>query len=206
VTLCDERITALEAHLDGTLRYRWLVPGPTVVHDAPLYPPQVLLGVAPLAAVTSVVVRSPRIGDEPTTLELGVGYEVQSAPDAILRVWPSSSWSWWPQRRIVVTYTQPTLEPVPTDVALASIWTVAAWMVSSLPAGAFTGGASTTAAAASGIKRYTVGQELTVEFADSASTSSGGAAGGGAPAPLPDDAVALLAPYGYPTAGFPVFA
>jgi len=112
----------------------------------------------------------------------------------------------WPNRA-EVAYTLVVDAPVPADVAYACALTVASWFAPELPpASAASGGTgSTFAIAASGVKRFSAGQELTVEFAET--RASGGAANAvGAPLPIPAPALALLVPYGYPTAGRPVFA
>jgi hypothetical protein len=179
----------------------------------------VVLDAAPLALVTSVSVRAAAVGSPAQVLTQDVEYRILDARRALLRV--EVGWGGLPvppydvvtdrpvydcgdPSRVAVVYTQPTGEAPPADVGFASTQAVAAWFAPLLPAGQTTGGGAV--AVASGIKRYTVGQELTVEYADSASTASGGAAGGGAPVPLPAAAVALLAPYGYPRGRGLVFA
>jgi hypothetical protein len=179
----------------------------------------VVLDAAPLALVQSVTVRAAPAGSPAQTLTANVDYRIVDPDRAVLRV--EVGWDGAPvppydvvtdrpvyatgdPSRVAVVYTQPSLEAPPADVAFASTQAVAAWFAPLLPAGQATGGGAV--AVASGIKRYQVGGELTVEFADSASTSSGGAAGGGVPAPLPAAAAALLAPYGYPRGRGLVFA
>jgi hypothetical protein len=178
-----------------------------------------VLDAAPLALVTSVTVRAAAVGSPAYALTQDVEYRVLDLRRALLRVevgWTGAAvppydivtdrpvYDCGDPSRVAVVYTQPAGEAPPGDVGLAATQSVAAWFAPLLPAGQATGGGAV--AVASGIKRYTVGQELTVEFADSGSTASGGASGGGAPAPLPASAVALLAPYGYPRGRGLVFA
>jgi hypothetical protein len=178
----------------------------------------VVLDAAPLALVQSVTVRAAPAGSPAQVLTQDVDYRIVDSARAILRV--EVGWEGAPvppydvvtdrpaypcgdPSRVTVVYTQPAAQAPPADVGLASTQTVAAWFAPLLPAGQATGGG--TAALASGIRRYSIGQELTVEYADGSSGASG-AAGGVLPAPIPAPAAALLAPYGYPRGRGLVFA
>lgn|SRR5262245_51898548 len=222
---CDDLIEALEAHLDRTLRYRWLAPAGPVLHAGPLYGPTLSLVWAPLQAVSSVTVRAAPVGSTVYPLVAGTDYAVLDASEAILRV--ERGWDGgYPPRDVVtdqpfltgdkdashveVSYTQPTGQAPPPDVTLASTQSVAAWMAPLLPSSQLggTGAGGTAAALGAGIKSFQVGQELRVEYAQPSTSSSGGGgvAAVQAVAPLPAAAVALLVPYGYPTGSGPVYA
>jgi hypothetical protein len=179
------------------------------MHAAPLYGPTLRLPVAPLAEVTSVTVSGPMVSSVPIALQAGVGYAIQDAATATLTL-GGSGYPIPRPTRVSVVYTQPAGDPVPADVFEACTRTVAAWLAPTLPSSAMSDAGGAIAAAAAGVKSYQVGQELRVEYADRAAASGGGSAGGASagavPSPLPADAAALLAPYGYPPVSTGVFA
>lgn len=175
-------------------------------HAGPLYGPSVWLPVLPVGSVTTVAVRAPAVGSPPTALVVDQGYALVDAAEGLLWVSGYAGACPFPYR-IDVDYALDPLVPVPADVELAVRRTVALWMAPTLPAGAATSsGVGMAVAAAAGVKSYQVGSELRVEFADTASSSSGTDAGAGLPGAVPAEAAAAFVPYGYPNRGFLGFA
>lgn len=184
----DPLIAAAEATIDAYTGHAWLEPGD---HDEPhlVSRPHLRLTTLPVLAVSGVLwlAQGPTTQD-PTLIDPSA-YALLGAETGAF--WLGPTWAPWGMGYaepgwsgapvwLRVQYSSGT--DVPPDVAFACAETAAASYRRSTDQAAAT-------AVASGVKRYTVGQELTVEFADAASATT--ASGGGAA--LPPAASAALA-------------
>jgi hypothetical protein len=188
----DPVIAAAEADIDAYTGHAWLEPTPVTDEPHLISRPHLNLVNLPVDTVSAVawlpegpITATPTVLD-PTAYALLSGddgalwFALSWAPWTTPSGWPGAPWAGpcW----LRVSYT--TAATVPPEVTRAAIETAAT--------GYRRASDQTTAAAfAAGIRRYSAGQELTVEYAVPTTTSTAAAAS--ASAPLPPAAVAALA-------------
>lgn len=170
----QERIAAAEDAIDRDTGRAWLVPSPASAETHRLGRDGVVwLDRTPMLTVTAVSARTAQVGAVATVLVAATDYELANPTDGVLLVRSGLAGNW-----LSVDYTHPSPLPVPAVVSGVCLEMSVRAMRSSAASGAGGGGA-----AASGVKRYSVGQELTVEYADAAISGGGGGAGGGVTVP-----------------------
>lgn len=171
----EARIAAAEDAIDRYTGRAWLVPSPATAETHRVgRDPRVWLDRTPMLAVTTARTRYPEVGAATTTLVAATDYELADPAHGVLLLRSGLTGS-----VLVVDYTHEDPLPVPPVVAQVCLEMSARSMMAAA-AGA---GSGTAQAVAAGVKSYSVGQELSVTFADAASGSSGGAASGGVTVP-----------------------
>lgn len=149
---CDGLIEEAEDLIDQITSRAWLSTSPVTDELHTVEGPVVYLTNKPVTAITSVKVRRMAIGSTDTTLTAGSTYELLDAANGVLSLGNA-----YREYLVKVTYTFTTPEAVPPLIRRAATMLVAHWMVPRLNTDSY------------GIKRYSVGQELTVEFKDDGS-------------------------------------
>ncbi len=163
-------IGAAEEAIDRYTGRTWS--GTSVVDERhTIYGQSVYLNRKPVAAISSLTLRSPEIGATAVAQMLGTGYELLDATRGLLLVQAS--------RGTILTVTYTVTVSVPDSITLAAQMLAAGML----------GSAAATANQAQGIKRYSVGGELTVEYFDTAASTG---------ASLPSGVRALLDAYRRP--------
>jgi hypothetical protein len=169
----DTVIGAAEAAIDRYTGRTWS--GTSVVDERhTIYGKSVYLNRKPVAAISSVTLRSPEIGATAIAQVSGSGYELLDAARGLLLVQAA--------RNTILTVSYTVTVDVPDPIILAAQTLAAGWL----------GSAAATANQAQGIKSYSVGGELDVTYFTAA---EGGAASS---AMLPAGVRTLLDPYRRP--------
>lgn len=181
----DPFIAAAEADVDAYTEHAWFEPTPVTDEPYLISRPHLNLINLPVLTVDEVVwLPDGPTTQTPTPLDPTAYALLEGATGAL---WLGPTWAPWGGYPawsggplwLRVSYT--TGAVVPPEVTRAAIETAAVGYRRSADQ-------ATAAALASGVKRYTVGQELTVEFADDATTTTAALAATG----LPPAAVAAL--------------
>lgn len=171
----EERIAAAEDAIDRYTGRAWLLPSPATAETHRVgRDTRVWLDRAPMTAVSAARTRYPEVGAATTTLVAGTDYELADPAHGVLLVRSGLTGT-----VLSVDYTHENPLPVPPVVSQVCLEMATRSMVAAA-AGSSSG---TAQAVAAGIRRYSVGQELTVEFGDSASDTSGGTASAGVTVP-----------------------
>lgn len=174
----DTLMEAAERFIDRYTNNAWLPAAtPTVTAEKHTLPidGKVRLDHIPAIAVSAVTARLLSVGAVATVLVSNTQYELIDAANGVLLIggvsdiingapFPESYYEY----QIAVTYTY--TAAIPKDVTLAATMIVAYWLQPSINPDSY------------GVKRYSVGQELSVEFNDKFVTDKG----------VPVDAIALL--------------
>lgn len=180
-------VPAVEAYIDRCTGRAWLAPSPVTDELHVIRGPVIYLNNRPVTTLTSVTVA---LGwpdafsswASPTTLVADSQYLLVDPTRG--EVWLTPSYHGY-AARITYTHGGPAL---PADLALAATMLGAHWLQRHIDGASGVG---------PGIKSYSVGQELSVTYADSSSSDPGVTYG------VPDDAAALIDGY---RAAYKVFA
>lgn len=122
-TQCDALIEEVESYIDRITARSWIVASPATETLAVSDDGVVYLSNRPVAAITSVAVRSATIGATSTTLTAGSEYELLDATNGILLVGAGG------QSLATVVYTHTNAAAaLPKDIQRAATMLAAAWM------------------------------------------------------------------------------
>jgi hypothetical protein len=138
VEYCKTLIAQAEAYIDRFTGRAWLVPSPITDELHTVISPYLYLGVPPVTAITSFVIRRGTVGASETALTAGVQYELIDPAHGIVLVnatstsghnvaIPSSPFAGYIAK---VSYT--TATPVPGDIERAATLLVAQWLTARL--------------------------------------------------------------------------
>jgi hypothetical protein len=189
-TFCDVLIAEAEAWLDGETERTWLVTVPITGELAQVRADGIRLRARPVASVQSVTVSPAMAGSTSTTLVANRDYALLDPAGGLL--WLNGMYAGYLATVAytpVATGTPLVGPPLPADLAGAIRRLVAAWLRPSLMTSS--GGAAVPLG--STIKRYQIGPDLQVEYANSAA-ASGASDGSGARA-VPADIAEIVGRY-----------
>jgi hypothetical protein len=168
-------VSAVESYIDRRTGHSWLQPSPATneLHTVNGRNAYLYLNQHPVTAITSVQVRYSPLDTSPTTLP-ATDYGLVDPARGLLYL-PLAYWGW----QVLVTYTH-TGPALPADLALAATMLGAHWLQSHIDGASGVG---------PGIKSYSVGQELSVTYADSSETGAAAQYG------IPDNAKRIIDGY-----------
>jgi hypothetical protein len=190
-TFCDVLIAEAEAWLDGETERTWLVTVPITSELAQVRADGIRLKARPVASVQSVTVFPAMAGSTSTTLVAGRDYALLDPTGGLL--WLNGAYAGY---LATVAYTpvatgNPLVgPPLPADLAGAIRRLVAAW----LRPGLVSSSSGVAVPLGSTIRRYQIGPDLQVEYANSAAASGASDGSGGARA-VPTDIAEIVGRY-----------